>query len=295
VTVLSTVNRIEYTGNGSTTVFAYPYRIFADTDLEVYVAGTLKSLVTHYTVSGVGSPTGGNVTFVTAPTNGASIIIIRALPQTQPADLPANDKFPSSTVEDALDKNVMLMQALDEVLDRTLKLGVTTTLDDFTMTDPTAIDTYLRIKTLSPLVAEWVTLVAVGGLGLPVSEANGGTGATTFNAARGNMGVGNQFDQDNATTTGLTWGYKAGLNPKSGAVIAAGTVALTASQTNYVELDPSAGTVSANITGFTTGRVPLRKLVTDTGAITTNTDNRNQLGTVPATTFNPIIVQVFGG
>lgn len=85
-----------------------------------------------------------------------------------------------------------------------------------------------------------------------------------------------EFDVDTVSTTGLTWGYLAG-NLRVGAIIytlAAGTVTLAASATNYVELDPATQTVSVNQVGYTTGRIPLRELVTDTTTVTTDTDRR---------------------
>ncbi len=83
------------------------------------------------------------------------------------------------------------------------------------------------------------------------------------------------FDQDAATTTGLTWGHKAGTVRKDNAVTAvpAGTVTLTDDDTNYVEVDAD-GTVSANTAGFTSGSIPIREVVTASGAQTGSTDNR---------------------
>jgi hypothetical protein len=81
------------------------------------------------------------------------------------------------------------------------------------------------------------------------------------------------FDQDDTTTTGLTWGYKAGRLP-NGTEKAASTVSLTANATNYVELDPNTGTIAVNTSGFTTEKIPIRQLVTNASAITGNTDTR---------------------
>lgn len=93
-------------------------------------------------------------------------------------------------------------------------------------------------------------------------------------ARRGFSKLLQDLDQDDTTTTGLTWGYKAGRLP-NGSQIAASTVTLTANATNYVELDPEAGTVSVNTSGFNSAsRVPIRQLVTNASAITTNTDSR---------------------
>lgn len=121
MTVSSTTNRWTYTGNGVTTAFAYTNRIFDNTDLKVYVDGALKTLTTHYTVSGVDNPAGGNVTFGTAPANGASVVIVRDVPATQPVDYVANDPFPAETHEEALDRATVLIQQLESDVARTLR------------------------------------------------------------------------------------------------------------------------------------------------------------------------------
>ena len=76
--------------------------------------------------------------------------------------------------------------------------------------------------------------------------------------------------------SGLNFKYQAGQVRNDSAVsfTPAGQVALTDNQTNYVEVDPADGTVSANTTGFTSGRVPLFVVVTAAGVIDTITDKR---------------------
>lgn len=83
------------------------------------------------------------------------------------------------------------------------------------------------------------------------------------------------FAKQAATTSGLTWGYYGGTILVDGVLtsIADGTVALTASATNYVEAT-RAGVVSANTTGFTAGRAPLYTLVCGASTVTTETDSR---------------------
>jgi hypothetical protein len=56
--------------------------------------------------------------------------------------------------------------------------------------------------------------------------------------------------------------------------IANGTIALTASTTNYVECDPSTGAVSKNTTAFTTGHIPLYSVVTGVSTVTSYVDRR---------------------
>ena len=96
------------------------------------------------------------------------------------------------------------------------------------------------------------------------------------------------FAKNAATTTGLTWGYKAGSIRVDNTVTAvvADTIALTNTATNYIEVN-SAGTVSRNTTGFTSGRVPLYTAVCAGGAIGTITDKRAW--------FQPLAVPVANG
>ena len=57
------------------------------------------------------------------------------------------------------------------------------------------------------------------------------------------------FGRRNSTTSGLTWGYYGGMVLIGGVAtsVANGTIAMTASTTNYVEAN-NAGTVSKNTT-----------------------------------------------
>jgi hypothetical protein len=57
-------------GNGVTTVFPFAFYIRANADLVVTVDGIAQLLDVDYAVSGAGNPTGGSVTFVTAPASG---------------------------------------------------------------------------------------------------------------------------------------------------------------------------------------------------------------------------------
>ena len=84
------------------------------------------------------------------------------------------------------------------------------------------------------------------------------------------------FSEAPATTTGLTWGYTGGLFRVDNSVteVSAGTVSLTDDATNYVEIKTSDGSVTRNTTAFTSGRIPLRQIVTASGVQTTSTDKR---------------------
>ena len=132
MTVSTTTNRASYSGNGSTAAFAYGFKIFADADLTVIIRSstgveTTKTLTTHYTVSGAGTDSGGNVTFTSGniPASGETVVILRKLTLTQGTDYVANDPFPAESHEDALDRLTMITQQLDEAVGRSLKVSQT--------------------------------------------------------------------------------------------------------------------------------------------------------------------------
>jgi len=131
MTVSSATTRNSYSGNGSTDVFAYGFKIFDDDDITVIIrtdstgAETTKTKTTHYTVSGVGNSSGGNVTFTSGniPASGETVVLLRTTARTQLTDYVPNDPFPAATHEDALDKLTFIAQELEEEIGRSLKVS----------------------------------------------------------------------------------------------------------------------------------------------------------------------------
>ena len=133
MTVSSSTNKVSYSGNGSLTTFAYSFKIFDQGDLTVILRAadgteTTQTITTHYTVSGVGEASGGNVVFGSAPASGVTVVIIREQPLTQGLDLVPNDPFPAQSLEEALDKVVFMTQKHEEELSRAIKASRTNTL-----------------------------------------------------------------------------------------------------------------------------------------------------------------------
>ena len=133
MTISTTIIKNSYSGNNSTTVFAYTFEIAANTEIQVIIRAsngteTVKSLTTDYTVSGVGSATGGNVTMVSPPATGETLVIRRVTPKTQTVDLVENDPFTAETVEGAFDKAIAVTQEVQEEVDRSIKLSRTNTM-----------------------------------------------------------------------------------------------------------------------------------------------------------------------
>lgn len=143
MTLSTTASRISYAGDGSTTSFAFSFKIWAASDLKVYLrdaatlTDTLQSLTTHYTVAG-SLPGAGTVVFGTPPANTQRVIILRDPAATQELDLQANGAFAADNIEAALDKIVGLVQSLDEQAGRTLTMPAGTSLANLALPEPTA-------------------------------------------------------------------------------------------------------------------------------------------------------------
>jgi hypothetical protein len=139
---------------------------------------------------------------------------------------------------------------------------------------------------------EIVRCTGVSGGDLTVARAQEGTSAQDWSLgtpiecrltaaaleafASGADALPSDLAEDEGTTAGLTWGHRAGRLRIGNAVydIAADTLALTASSTNYVELDPVDQAVKVNQSGFTPGRIPLREVTTDGSSQTASADKR---------------------
>ena len=135
MTVSTTIIKNSHNGNGSTTNFAYQFKILQDNDLVVIIRSstgteTTKTLTTHYTVAGAGDASGGSITFTTGntPASGETVVIRRNVPQTQAIDYIANDPFPAETHEEGLDRTTMIAQQVSEATDRSIKLSRTNTM-----------------------------------------------------------------------------------------------------------------------------------------------------------------------
>lgn len=132
MTISTTTNRVTYTGNGATTAFSFPYAFFAQADLvvvETIIATgvqTVKTLTTHYTISGSVDAlghysSGGTVTAVTAPASTVTWTIYRDPTATQTTDLVENDPMPAESIEAALDYQTMLNQRTRDIAARSLQ------------------------------------------------------------------------------------------------------------------------------------------------------------------------------
>ena len=116
-----------YTGNGVTTVFAYTFRALAEADISVMVDGVTKTLSTDYSLSGIGTANGGNVTFVTAPASDAEVVITRDMDVIRDTDYQDNGDLLAETLDDDMDRAIMLIQQLRQIMRRALRAPIAET------------------------------------------------------------------------------------------------------------------------------------------------------------------------
>lgn len=134
-------NRNDAVGNGTTATYPYGFKIFAATDLEVTVRNTATdeettlTYPTHYSVTGVGVRTGGNVVLVNSAAfawidgsgfleTGYEIAIRRKVDIVQETDIRNQGKaFAPSVHEDQFDYLTMIDQQQQDEIDRSLRVG----------------------------------------------------------------------------------------------------------------------------------------------------------------------------
>ena len=97
-----------YTANGLTTVFAYEFYLISASDIQVTING--NEVTSGYTVSGVGNTGGGEVTFLTAPANGSTVIFERVTPTYRLTDYQDNGDLLADTVNKDFDRLWMAIQ-----------------------------------------------------------------------------------------------------------------------------------------------------------------------------------------
>ncbi len=125
----SETSRVQYAGNGSSvTAYAVPFKFLDNDHVQVVLKdsdGTEVTLeeTTHYTLTGAGEDSGGELLTVTGYDSSYSLTIYRDLPFTQPSDYESQGAFPAESHETALDRVTMLCQQLKLLTDQSFKVS----------------------------------------------------------------------------------------------------------------------------------------------------------------------------
>jgi hypothetical protein len=116
--------RISYSvASGVTqTSFAVPFEFFDNTDINVYVDGTLKTITTDYTVSGGDGSTGTITISVTGASGGSIVVITRDITIERTTDFTAGIDINRAALNTQLDTLTAIAADLQDKVDRSLSL-----------------------------------------------------------------------------------------------------------------------------------------------------------------------------
>lgn len=266
MSVVTTTSTIRYNGNGSTTVFAYNFRILDASDLVVKVGGVTQTITTHYTVSGVGDASGGNVTFTagnTPPSGTNNVVFTRSVTNTQATDYQDGDKLSADVIETDFDRRTMQSQELDnQVNSVAIRVPLEHTASSFSglLPDPG----------LATSQGKAVQINAAG-TGMELSDISLGTLASQ---------QANNVDIDGGTIDGTTIG---------GASAAAGTFTTATANTKVVtpEVEKSGATLLLDAAG---GTLDADATTIDMDATTINIDGSTTVTIDNSNTSNGVKV-----
>lgn len=115
--------RVQYTADGMLTAFAYPFPIFDNEDLTVFLDETEQ--VSGFTVSGAGTSDGGTLTFDTAPGDGVRVTLQRLLSVERTTDFQEGGAFRADTINNELDRQTAMIQQIADESARALTAAPT--------------------------------------------------------------------------------------------------------------------------------------------------------------------------
>ena len=129
MTITTNPSRDEYTSTAGQTVFNYTFKIYANTDLDVYVTPSGQDpddstdLTTDYVVDPgtIGDESGGFITFNSPLNAGDAVTIVSSIPYDRTVDYQNNGDFLPTTVNNDNDRQVSQIKQILEQTGRTLQ------------------------------------------------------------------------------------------------------------------------------------------------------------------------------
>ncbi|MCI0527232.1 MAG: tail fiber protein, partial [Nitrospira sp.] len=295
MTVSSTTAKIIVDGNGAATVFSFsPIVIIEATHLKViHVSSTGVQttwvLNVNYSMQVTSFPGTGTITTLgPVLTSAESLIFLREVPLTQLTDLENQGGYFPDTQETALDKLTMMVQQIDEVLDRAVRIVPTVqNTVSVELPEPEANKIIAWNSTGTALINSTNT-GATGPQG-PAGPPGPGTGdmlkannlseLTNFATARTNLGVYSTAQVDTVVETAIPTGaitmWPTGTAPTNWLLCDGAAV----SRTSFAELFALIGTTYGAGDGSTTFNLPNMKGRFPVGVGQGNTAEGGGLGT----------------
>jgi hypothetical protein len=129
--------RIQYTANGTQVQFTYPFAIFQNADLQVYLNEDLQG--SGYTIMGAGDSAGGTVEFDSAPSTSVTVTLARRLAIQRTSDFQESGAFRSKVINDELDYLSAALQQVSDDQSRSVQMAITESASvDTTLPSPRA-------------------------------------------------------------------------------------------------------------------------------------------------------------
>ena len=165
MTVSNQQTEFPYTGNGVTVTFPYSCQVQKADDLLVYV--NEAPITSGITKNGIGSLSGGSVTFSTAPASGAAVRLERVVVLERTTDYQQNGDYLARVVNPDFDRLWMALQQFASSFSRVLRFPITDI-------NPTTV--------LPPASARANNLLGFDSLGNPVTVAPNAQSASALQA-----------------------------------------------------------------------------------------------------------------
>ena len=129
MTITAQDARDEYTATAGQTIFNYTFKIYADTELDVYItpsgqeADDSADLTTAYTVdpSTIGDPDGGFITLDSGANSGDLVTIVSSMPYNRTVDYQNSGDFLPDTVNGDNDRQVSQIKQVADLAGRSPK------------------------------------------------------------------------------------------------------------------------------------------------------------------------------
>ena len=115
--------RVQYLADGNLRTFDYPFAIFDEADLTVFLNETEQQA--GYAVHGAGRSSGGSVAFDTAPAAGVRITLQRIVAVERSTDFQEGGAFRARSINDELDRQIAMIQQIADEAARALTAGPT--------------------------------------------------------------------------------------------------------------------------------------------------------------------------
>lgn len=132
MTISSETTKQTFVGNGAQTVFGYTFLLPTTAQYALYYVdadGTIFPVAqADYTLTGIGNPAGGNLTYTRGGSpidSGTSITLVRDIPYTQQTELTNQGAFYPNVVEGGMDRIVEQIQQLNTLMGLAFKAPIT--------------------------------------------------------------------------------------------------------------------------------------------------------------------------